>query len=84
MPPLLFPLPLTSPLTFSSLLHDPSNSHSGELAEATTTRTKLHLALTGFANGASGSSALAVVDVSSVSLSWVLTSIRLCKDISLT
>ncbi|ORY35594.1 hypothetical protein BCR39DRAFT_461419 [Naematelia encephala] len=56
MPPLLFPLPTTSILTFSAILVDPSSSHTTALADATAARTKLFLALK--AEG----SALAVVD----------------------
>jgi len=64
MPPLLFALPTTSLLTFSNLLHDPSSSYTTALAEATSARTKLQLALKGVAENQAGSSALAVVDVS--------------------
>lgn len=63
MPPLLFPLPTTSLLTFSNLLLDPSNSYGGALSQATAARTQLHLALKAVAEKQPGSSALAVVDV---------------------
>lgn len=65
MPPLLFPLPTTSLLTFSSLLIDPSNSYGTVLAEATSARTQLHLALKAVAEKQPGAGALAVLDVSS-------------------
>jgi hypothetical protein len=64
MPPLLFPLPTTSLLTFSNLLIDPSSSYGGALAQATAARTQLHLALKAVADKQPGGSALAVVDVS--------------------
>jgi hypothetical protein len=63
MPPYLYPLPTTALLTFSSILLDPSSSHTTSLADATAARTQLFLALKGNAAGDSGSSALAIVDV---------------------
>jgi hypothetical protein len=65
MPPLLYALPTTSLIPFSTLLIDPSSSHTTALADATSARTKLQLALKACAGDEPGASALAVVDVSS-------------------
>lgn len=64
MPPLLFPLPTTSLLTFSQILIDPSSSHTTILADATAARTKLQIALKALASNEPGASAIAVVEVS--------------------
>jgi hypothetical protein len=64
MPPLLYALPTTSLTPFSTLLLDPSSSHTTALAEATSARTKLQLALKSCAAEEPGASALSVVDVS--------------------
>jgi hypothetical protein len=66
MPPLLFPLPTTSLLTFSTLLIDPNNAYTTVLADATAARTQLHIALKGIAENQPGASALAVVDASGI------------------
>ncbi|KAK4688581.1 hypothetical protein P7C73_g1522, partial [Tremellales sp. Uapishka_1] len=62
MPPYLYPLPTTSLLTFSHLLHDPSSSYTTDLADATAARTKLHLALKAVSGSEPGSSAVTVLD----------------------
>lgn len=63
MPPYVYPLPTTSLLTFSSIFTDPSSSHTTVLADATSARTRLHLALKAVADNEPGSSALSVVEV---------------------
>ncbi|EIW67251.1 hypothetical protein TREMEDRAFT_33779 [Tremella mesenterica DSM 1558] len=62
MPPYLFPLPTTSLLTFSSILHDPSGTYTTTLSDATAARTKLHLALKAVSTNDVNSSALSVLD----------------------
>ncbi|KAK8854775.1 pH-response regulator protein palC [Kwoniella newhampshirensis] len=79
MPPYLFPLPTTSLLTFSSILHDPSTSYASVLSEATAARTRLHLALKGVADNEPGSSALAVLDAVQIYLPY-LRGIIACLD----
>jgi hypothetical protein len=82
MPPLLYALPTTSLIPFSTLLIDPSSSHTTALADATSARTKLQLALKACAGDEPGASALAVVDVSAganQTLRSAELSIRLCK-----
>jgi hypothetical protein len=64
MPPYVYPLPTTTLLTFSTIFIDPSSSHTTVLADATSARTRLHLALKGVAENESGSGALAVIEVS--------------------
>jgi ribosomal protein L11 methylase PrmA len=68
MPPLLYPLPTTSQVTFSSLFLDPSSSFGSALAEATAARTKLHLALKALDEKQPGASAVSVIDVGVTSL----------------
>ncbi|WWD19079.1 pH-response regulator protein palC [Kwoniella shandongensis] len=79
MPPYLFPLPTTSLITFSSILHDPSSSYTSVLSEATAARTRLHLALKGVAENEPSSSALAVLDAVQVYLPY-LRGIVACLD----
>ncbi|OCF37950.1 pH-response regulator protein palC [Kwoniella heveanensis BCC8398] len=79
MPPYPFPLPTTTLLTFSSILHDPSNSYTAVLSEATEARTRLFLALKGVHEGQQGSSALAVLDAVQVYLPY-LKGIIACLD----
>ncbi|WVR07500.1 pH-response regulator protein palC [Kwoniella sp. DSM 27419] len=78
MPPYLFPLPTTSLLTFSSILHDPSSSYTTVLVEATAARTKLQLALRVVADG-DHQGALAVLDAVQVYLPY-LKGIIACLD----
>jgi len=63
MPPYVYPLPTTTLLTFSSIFIDPSSTHTTVLADATSARTRLHLALKAVADQEPGASALAVVEV---------------------
>lgn len=63
MPPYIYPLPTTSLLTFSNVFIDPTSSHTTVLADATSARTRLHLALKATAGNEPGSSALAVIEV---------------------
>ncbi|WVF72821.1 pH-response regulator protein palC [Kwoniella sp. CBS 6097] len=79
MPPYPFPLPTTTLLTFSSILHDPSNSYTTVLSEATEARTRLFLALKGVQECQQGSSALAVLDAVQVYLPY-LKGIIACLD----
>lgn len=64
MPPYVYPLPTTTLLTFSSIFVDPAGTHTTALADATSARTRLHLALKAVADNEPGASALAVVEVS--------------------
>ncbi|WVR00020.1 pH-response regulator protein palC [Kwoniella sp. CBS 9459] len=79
MPPYPFPLPTTTLLAYSSILHDPSNSYTTVLSEATEARTRLFLALKGVHEGQQGSSALAVLDAVQVYLPY-LKGIIACLD----
>jgi hypothetical protein len=72
MPPYVYPLPTTTLLTFSSIFIDPSSTHTTVLADATSARTRLHLALKAVADQEPGSSALAVVEVCLLFLSHSL------------
>ena len=63
MPPVLFPLATTTQINFSNLLIDPSSSYTGVLAQATSARTKVFLALQAVAEHQPGANALAIVDV---------------------
>lgn len=63
MPPYVYPLPTTSLLTFSSVFIDPSSSHTTVLADATSARTRLQLALKAVVDDEPGSRALGVVEV---------------------
>lgn len=63
MPSYVYPLPTTSLITFSNVFIDPTSKHTTDLADATSARTRLHLALKAIANNEPGSSALAVIEV---------------------
>ncbi|ORX38531.1 hypothetical protein BD324DRAFT_578025 [Kockovaella imperatae] len=62
MPPFPFPLPTTSLISYANLLHDTSLSFTAELAEATSARTTLQLALKALDENNPSASALSVVD----------------------